>query len=171
MQLDLSKMTVDYKAVGFEGNITVADLPEATVLYALVYGIRRVMQDGANSEAHKLAKERGLENGKDLPEEDRKTIHDARLGAMKDGTLGVPRTRAVAGLEPELARFLQEMRPQIKAKLDAKAYKAADAKEREAMLVAWIKEQPEAMQDRMIKKGAELLEQDAERAKEMADFI
>ena len=153
-------LSVDFKAVGFEGSFKVADLPEATIIAGLVYGLRRMMQDSCNSAAKIARDESGVD---ELPEEDRKAIYDARLEQLMTGNLSAARTaKPTNGLSPEVARFLQEHRGTIKSKLDAKAYKAADAKGREAMLVAWIKEQPEAMQDRMVKAGAALIALDEE---------
>lgn len=89
MQLDLSDLKVTYKAVGFDGVIAATELPEATLIAAMTYGIRRMIQDSCNSQAAKLREERKLTKEATLPESDRRTIHDARLGAMKDGTIGM----------------------------------------------------------------------------------
>lgn len=154
-------LTVDYKAVGFEGTLAFKDLPESTIKAALIYGARRLLQDSCNSEAKKLRDERGLSKDDELPEEDRRTIYEARLGALMDGNLRVTSTKtSVAGLSDEHARVLTQFRKTfVKDHLDAKAYKAADTKERQRMLVDWMVSET-AQHDRWTMIGAKLLAAD-----------
>lgn len=165
MQLDLNGMTVDYKALGFDGTINLVDLPESTIKAALIYGTRRMIQDSCNSEAFKLRKERELDKDAELPESDRKTIHDARIGAMKAGTIGVRTARQTSGLSAELSRFMQEYRQVVKAnaKVKEKEYKDATPQERDAMLAKWLLAQTEK-HEAWTAEGKRLLDADKEKA-------
>ena len=172
MQLDLNGMTVDYKAVGFDGTINLAELPEATIKAALIYGTRRMIQDSCNSEAFKLRADRKMSKDDELPESDRKTIHDARIGAMKAGTIGVRSARVTTGLSAELSRFMQEYRAMVKAnsKVNEKAYKDATPQERDAMLAAWVLTQTAKHED-WTAEGARLLAVDKEKAELAKGFF
>jgi hypothetical protein len=172
MELNFDGMTVDYKAVGFVGEFKIAELPESTIKAAVVYGLRRLIQDNCNSEANKLAKETGYEKGADLPESDRKPIYEARRDAMLEGTLNVKAAKGTSGLSPELARYLSSDRKGIlkESGIDPKDYKAMDAAERTKALAEWMLEQSESVQDRWFAKGAKLLAIDEAHAKAIAEL-
>lgn len=131
-------LNVAFKAQGIEESVKVSALPESTIIAALTYGLRRMIQDSVNNSAKEL---RDADGREDITREEARTLVDARVGALMDGTVG---TRAAAGpavdslhkITLELT-WTRVVKPRL-AKVDVKRITALKAKERLEKCQGWF---------------------------------
>lgn len=110
--------------------INPSDLPPETVSAALVYGVRRLVQDSVNSQIHQI-KTAAKDEGKPEPEIDVKKIVNDRIEQLLSGNLNV---RSATGTSDPLDPFrIQAVRKVIKdGSENDKALKEIPAKDQAA---------------------------------------
>lgn len=135
----MTKLTFDLenvaiKSQGHEAMIDVARLPESSLVAAMVYGLRRIVQDSVNSEAKTLRDAGSAVDGAALTE--------ARLQAMYDGTLGVRVNAGMTDVERVIVQIatkeLGAMIAEKKGKDAAKAFRALGDAETKTRVEAYI---------------------------------
>lgn len=186
-QITFESFVVGFKAGGIEGEIDLADIPLASIEYALDYGMRRVVQDFCNSQRHADAKAawealapevRAKNKEKDWKAAraeafDMGPVLEARLAAIKEGKLGErqsPGPRVDDVTRRAIGLWWEDAKKQL-ARDQVKAITGLDTKERNAKVLAMWEGLTDAVRTLYVEDAADAIETERKRAERRAAAV